>query len=394
MNKPISEVLPILRGEMSKLRVPTAHDKVYKDECIYSFDSPYTDSGLYVSLSTFGGVGRDYLEIDSRKTGSKLYLHEIWQQVKVSDESASDTTDAKPSHPQKLAIGVSGGFDVDAGKKYETIKDHELIVLNSNHGIHAVIPLPNKEIPEFISNVIQGIINHEGMKKNMEVSAWDADQEKIISKYSENLSQINPSEKKISQYPRDWKDEASDATDNLWLNLSTGYIGGGRKNWDGTGGSGSALQHYLDTGKKYPLVVKLGTITPHGADVWSYASDEDCLVIDPYLPEHLSFWGIDIMKLEKTDKSFGEMEVALNMNYDWSKLMEGQEELIPLHGPGYVGLRNIGSTCYMNSLLQPLFHIPEVCYCCSFISSAITHSLLLPLSIDYDDYHRFKTVIL
>ena len=57
----------------------------------------------------------------------------------------------------------------------------------------------------------------------------------------------------------------------------------------------------------------IGTITANSADVWSYASDEDTLVIDPLLPQHLSHWGIDIMKLSKTDKSMTEMEVALNM---------------------------------------------------------------------------------
>jgi ubiquitin carboxyl-terminal hydrolase 5/13 len=59
--------------------------------------------------------------------------------------------------------------------------------------------------------------------------------------------------------------------------------------------------------------VKLGTITANSADVWSYAPDEDCLVKDPLLPQHLAHWGIDIMKLEKTDKSLTEMEVELNM---------------------------------------------------------------------------------
>ena len=148
------------------------------------------------------------------------------------------------------------------------------------------------------------------------------------------------------------------------MNLSTGYIGGGRKNWDGSGGSGSALKHYqyhLETsGKKYPLVVKLGTITPHSADVWSYSEDEDTLVIDPLLPEHLSFWGIDIMKLEKTEKSLTEMEVSLNMSYDWSRILDGQEELQEISGPGYVGLKNIGSSCYLNSLVQTLLAIPEI----------------------------------
>jgi len=51
------------------------------------------------------------------------------------------------------------------------------------------------------------------------------------------------------------------------------------QNWDGTGGNGAALRH----GSKYPLVVKLGTITPHGADVFSYAPDENDMVEDPKL---------------------------------------------------------------------------------------------------------------
>lgn len=29
---------------------------------------------------------------------------------------------------------------------------------------------------------------------------------------------------------------------------------------------------------RYPLAVKLGTITPHGADVYSYAPEEDSMV--------------------------------------------------------------------------------------------------------------------
>ena len=66
--------------------------------------------------------------------------------------------------------------------------------------------------------------------------------------------------------------------ENLWLNLSTGYIGSGRKNWDGSGGTNGGLNHYTATGNLYPLAVKLGTITPTDADVYSYAPDEDQMV--------------------------------------------------------------------------------------------------------------------
>eukprot|EP00967_Tisochrysis_lutea_P022382 scaffold25487_cov28-Tisochrysis_lutea.AAC.2 len=62
-------------------------------------------------------------------------------------------------------------------------------------------------------------------------------------------------------------------TENLWLNLSDGHIGSGRRQWDGSGGSNGALDHYRETKENFPptgfpLVVKLGTITPHGADVY------------------------------------------------------------------------------------------------------------------------------
>src|SRR3546814_3470010 len=92
--------------------------------------------------------------------------------------------------------------------------------------------------------------------------------------------------------------------ENLWLNLSTGHIGSGRRNWDGTGGTGAALHHFEETGSLYPLVVKLGTITPQGADVWSYAPDEDRLVTDPKLAERL-----------RSEEHTSELQSLMRMSY-------------------------------------------------------------------------------
>ena len=88
--------------------------------------------------------------------------------------------------------------------------------------------------------------------------------------------------------------EKSGDNQNLWLNLSDGFIGGGRKNWDGSGGSNGALDHFTETGEKYPLVVKLGTITEDisTADCYSYAKDEDGPVKVPNLKELLEKRGI------------------------------------------------------------------------------------------------------
>ena len=88
--------------------------------------------------------------------------------------------------------------------------------------------------------------------------------------------------------------EKSGDNENLWLNLSDGFIGGGRKNWDGSGGSNGALDHFTETGEKYPLVVKLGTITEDisTADCYSYAKDEDGPVKIPNLKDLLEKRGI------------------------------------------------------------------------------------------------------
>ncbi len=41
---------------------------------------------------------------------------------------------------------------------------------------------------------------------------------------------------------------------------------------------------------------------------------------DPKLAEHLRHWGIDMIRMEKTDRSIAELEVELNKNYDFSKV--------------------------------------------------------------------------
>lgn len=311
------KALTVLRSQFSKLKNPGVHDKVYKDECMFSFDSPFSDNGLYVNIVSWYGFGEDYLKYDISK-GGKIYLHEKWNQVLI--ESSIDNNDETNETATKLAIGLPGGFN--NGPKYDCIKEHSLVVILDD-GTISKFPFPCNDIPEFVSNIIQSIIDHTGMKSMMQVDTWEADQDKKVSKYALDLVQLDNAGLKISQNPSLWKCQESGDTENLWLNLSTGYIGGGRKNWDGSGGSGAALNHYINTGRIYPLCVKLGTITPHGADIYSYASDEDDLVLDPKLSQHLSHWGIDIMKLEKTDKSMSEMEVQLNQKYDWSKLMDG-----------------------------------------------------------------------
>jgi len=120
------------------------------------------------------------------------------------------------------------------------------------------------------------------------------------------------------------------------LNLSDGFIGGGRKGWDGSGGNGTAVEHYeemLAQGKHYPLAVKLGTITADGADVYSYAEDEDESVYVPpdRLTELLARWGVDTTRLEKTEQAMQELELEKIKEALWRR-----RERIPKNATHYV----------------------------------------------------------
>ncbi|KAL2247554.1 UNVERIFIED_CONTAM: Ubiquitin carboxyl-terminal hydrolase 14 [Sesamum indicum] len=94
-----------------------------------------------------------------------------------------------------------------------------------------------------------------GVEKKEQVAAWTADT-KIISKHAMELKQLDNG---VIVPPSGWKCEKCEKTDNLWLNLTDGSILCGRRNWDGSGGNDHAVNHYNVT--KYPLAVKLGTIT-------------------------------------------------------------------------------------------------------------------------------------
>ena len=61
--------------------------------------------------------------------------------------------------------------------------------------------------------------------------------------------------------------------------------------------------------------------------------------------------GIDIKSQTKTEKTMQELDLELNLNFTLSKILEEGKELIPLFGPGYTGLENLGNSCYMNSVL-------------------------------------------
>ncbi len=54
-----------------------------------------------------------------------------------------------------------------------------------------------------------------------------------------------------------------------------------------------------------------------------------------------------------------ELELDLQYSFDWARIQEQGKHHEPAFGPGYTGIQNLGNSCYISSVMQVLFSIPE-----------------------------------
>ena len=72
----------LLAGCLSKVKVPQHYDRVFKDECMFSFDTPLSEGGLYLNLNTHQSFGKEYVDmVHQSRTEFPLYLHIKWTRV-------------------------------------------------------------------------------------------------------------------------------------------------------------------------------------------------------------------------------------------------------------------------------------------------------------------------
>lgn len=344
-NKPSDAELAILTEEfkvfkdlMDKITLPKSTDKIFKEECILTCDSVYSDKGIFVCLNTWKSFGASVLPDYTAKTGNIAFLNIRKTRITKNPEEEPQA--------KKLAIGGEDGFKPDS-TQWKEIQSEKIYVHPDQYFDVESVPI------EYVRRVIKMIIDATSAEFKAEVAAWKPDPPKI-SIHADSLIQLD-NQVKVSSDHTKWVCCKCELTENLWLNLSDGSLLCGRKNWDGSGGNGHAVEHFNET--KYPLCVKLGTITADGADIFSYAEDD--MVTDPHLPKHLSHWGIDVANSKKTEMSVAEMELEINkkVGSEYAAIVESGVELEPLFGAFHTGVKNLGNTCYIGSILQTLFSL-------------------------------------
>ncbi|EMS64663.1 Ubiquitin carboxyl-terminal hydrolase 14 [Triticum urartu] len=329
------------RANLHKVRIPEPTNRIHKDECCVSFDTPRSEGGLYVDMNSFLGFGREHVAWNFEKSENPVYLHIVQRRKPEPDE-----TDRPLKKPTLLAIGVEGGFG-EQEPEYDVT--YEIVILPE----FLSLPFPSVDLPEKVRLAVDKVILAESADRKQQLASWVADK-KIISAHAMDLQQLDNG---VIVPPTGWKCSKCDKTENLWLNLTDGMILCGRWVWDGTGGNNHAVEHYQQT--KYPLAVKLGTITAdlEGADVYSYPEDDS--VEDPILAQHLSHFGIDFSSLQKTEMTTAERELDHNTNFDWNRIQESGKDAEPLYGPGYTGLVNLGNRYFEKQSLKAAFAISQ-----------------------------------
>ncbi|XP_074403490.1 ubiquitin carboxyl-terminal hydrolase 13 [Zonotrichia albicollis] len=328
---------------MPTIRVPKSGDRVFKTECAFSYDSPDSEGGLYVCMNTFLGFGREHIERHYRKTGQCVYLH-LKRHLRQKVPGASGGALPKRRNA-KLFLDLEISSDLNSDD-FEYEDEAKLVIFPD----HYEISLPNiEELPALVTIACDALLSAKSPYRKQEPDSWE--EELQASKHAKTLVQLDNG---VRIPPSGWKCSRCDLRENLWLNLSDGSVLCGKWFFDGSGGNGHAVEHYRDTG--YPLAVKLGTITPDGADVYSF--DEEEPVLDPHIAKHLAHFGIDMLQMQVTDNGLRDNDIKPRVS-EWEVIQEAGVKLKPMYGPGYTGMKNLGNSCYLNAVMQAIFSIPE-----------------------------------
>lgn len=310
---------------------------VFKDECLFCHNTPANnEQGLAICLHCFKGFCSNHIGLHAGQTAHAVYLHlKKTLIVKATDDEVAPT-------PTKVAIGVEGGVSV-----YKDEWDVKTSVRNYFiDEAHDFLEQGDAEI----ATLVEAVLATNSVNQQAEVQAW----EQVITECTHTLNLVQLAD--APKLPPKSLSHCGDCelSSNLWLCMTCGHLGCGRRNFDGSGGNGHGVSHFEQSG--HPLVCKMGTVTAEGtADLYCYACDDPTK--DSKLEVHFGHFGIDLSGCTKTEATTGEMELKINLDFAFSST----DDLTlgaPVFGQGFTGMNNIGNSCYLASVVQNLFNIP------------------------------------
>lgn len=332
-------------------------------EALFSFNTQLSPDGIFMSLKTFQSTCKGYLSL---LKPCNHFLQIVTLRIPTPEavdspkmmEDVNNSSQGQPE-PKRLAIGVEGGFD---GRGFTEETKYYLATINEADGklYHCELSLcPNQHAQNLVSYIIAAT-----SVDTQEISAWEGD----VREVDENLltypqQPVTLNEDGTPNYPDLTKCCILDCDkkDNLWINLGTGFVGCGRKYYDGTGGNNHGIEHFQKEGDAVARYsIKIGTISSNLDAIDIYDMKDDKFVKDPIIIDHLKHWGIDPYKMSKTEKTITEMEIDLNKKFgnEWDIIQEKGKDLKPAEN--CFGIENLGSTCYLSAVCQALLQLPQI----------------------------------
>ncbi|KAI4138616.1 MAG: hypothetical protein L6R39_006697 [Caloplaca ligustica] len=315
----ITHEIQVFPGVPHELKAPTPTQS----------DDP---TGLNVCLYCFNGgccSERDHAKLHYQSTKHPLVLNIKRTRKKIKREEP----------PQKISkLAIAAETEEDRFDTTTAVRCYECRVEN--------VDKTSGKLPA----VVDAVLKANTFARQAEVQAWEQE----ITPCEHTLCLKQEAARQIESQDLGHC-SMCELKENLWLCLQCGNLGCGRQQFGGVGGNSHGLKHTELT--SHAVAVKLGSLTPDGtADIYCYACNEERT--DPELAAHLAHWGINIAEREKTERSLTEMQIEQNLRWEFSMTTEDGKVLKPLFGEGFTGLKNLGNSCYLASVLQCLFSIP------------------------------------
>ncbi|KAG7720627.1 hypothetical protein KL949_001885 [Ogataea haglerorum] len=312
---------------------PSSSTPVYKDDCMFSFETPLDKNGLDICMHCFQAFSRDGLHYTHQH--AQFFSHSLYLNYRKIPRKQAERNSEQPLKMVKLEIKEQTEDELFETKTQIYCAE-----------IDQTVDYPSEGIPSQIATCAAAILKATSSGKKQEIKAWE--QEIVPCQHAFDIEQKPLAELDTSQCAQ------CGLKENLWICVTCGSIGCGRAQFGGVAGNSHALKHH-ESFPDHHIAVKLGSLSLNSADSYCYTCNDEVKV--PDLVRLLATFGIDISQTIKTEKTLTELQIEQNMKWDFNMSDESGEVLAPVFGKGLTGIKNLGNSCYLSSVLQVLFSV-------------------------------------